>query len=163
VFGDAIKLEDVTFRRAKWWLLQPSWIVMAPDGHVWFHPNDRCWRDDFSCASLSLRGLVVHELTHVWQHQQGVRLLVGRPPWARYRYLPLTPGKPFQSYGIEQQAEIVRHAFLLREGARLAGTPALEVYRKLLPFAPWRAGPALTGNRPPGPLTDGIEEPPALA
>jgi hypothetical protein len=34
-----------------------------------------------------------------------------RHPFCRYAYA-LRPGKPFARYGIEQQAEIVRHRFL---------------------------------------------------
>ena len=135
-FGDAIDLACVTIRRAKWWWLQPAWVVMAPDGHIWFHPNNTSWRDDFSRASLFLQGLIVHELTHVWQHQQGVSLIWQRPPFARYAYLPLTSGKPFSAYGLEQQAEIVKDAYLLGEGLRLKDRPPLEVYRALLPFRP---------------------------
>ena len=142
VFGDAIDPAPITFRHAKWWPFQPRRIVMAPDGHIWFHPKNLSWCDDFSEKPLPLRALVVHELVHVWQHQQGVNLLLRRYPFARYRYLPLTPGKPFRRYGIEQQAEIVRHAYVLREGGRVPGAPPLATYAALIPFGRWQA-PAL--------------------
>ena len=142
VFGDALDPTGVTFRHAKWWIFQPRRVVMAPDGHIWFHPRNLSWRDDFTTAPLPLRALVVHELVHVWQRQQGINLLLRRYPFARYRYLPLKPGKPFGAYGIEQQAEIVRHAYLLREGGRVPGAPPLEVYAALIPFGRW-AWPAL--------------------
>jgi hypothetical protein len=51
-----------------------------------------------------------------------------RHPFCRYGYA-LEPGKPFDRYGIEQQAEIVKHAFLARNGAR--PDRSLE---ELLPF-----------------------------
>jgi len=35
---------------------------------------------------------------------------------------------------LEQQAEIVLHAFLMRSGARVEGKPPLGVYEGLLPF-----------------------------
>ena len=57
-----------------------------------------------------------------------------RHPFCRYDYAVL-PGKPFARYGIEQQAEIVRHAFLLRQGVAVAGKPGLDVYEALLPFS----------------------------
>ncbi|MFM5908348.1 MAG: vgr related protein, partial [Novosphingobium sp.] len=44
-------------------------------------------------------------------------------------------GKPLHAYGIEQQAEIVRHAFLLRNGMDLAGRPPRAVYDDLVPVA----------------------------
>lgn len=135
-FGDSIDLDPVTIRRAKWWWLQPAWVVMAPDGHIWFHPNNRSWSDDFSTASLFMQGLVVHELTHVWQRQQGINLVLRRGPWARYDYLPLKPGRAFSGYGLEQQAEIVRDAYLKRMGGDIQGTPSLAVYDAVLPFRP---------------------------
>lgn len=135
-FGDAIDLDPISIRREKWWWLQPAWIVMAPDGHIWFHPNNRSWHDDFSKASLHLQGLIIHELTHVWQRQQGINVVLRRGVWARYDYLPFQPGKPFEAYGCEQQAEIVRDAYVKRMGGTVTGTPALCVYDAVLPFSP---------------------------
>jgi hypothetical protein len=137
VFGEALDPSRLTFRRGKWWFLQPAWIVMAPDGHVWFHPNNPSWCADFSTAHLGLRALVVHELVHVWQHQRGVNLVRARKPFSPYRYLPLTPGKPFAAYGVEQQAEIVRHAYVLREGGRVPDAPPLRAYAEIIPFGRW--------------------------
>lgn len=136
VFGSALDPEPVRINRLKWWMWQPAWITMAPDGHLWFHPNGDVWSEDFSAEGAGLRGHFVHELTHVWQHQQGISLIWKRPPFARYRYLPLVPGKLFHAYGLEQQAEIVKDAYLLGEGVRLNGRPPLETYKALLPFRP---------------------------
>ena len=48
----------------------------------------------------------------------------------RYAYA-FVPGRPFDRYGLEQQAEIVRHAFLQGRGVRLAGMadPAILPFR----------------------------------
>jgi hypothetical protein len=46
----------------------------------------------------------------------------------------LKPGWPLSRYGIEQQAEIVRHYFLLREGMVIAGALGVKAYRGVLPF-----------------------------
>ncbi len=135
IFGDALDPVPVTLRRGKWFPFQPRGVVMAPDGHVWFHPKGHEWRDDFAKAGLASRMLLVHELVHVWQHQSGIRLPLRRMPWARYRYLPLTPGKAFERYGIEQQACIVADAYFIGEGARVAAAPSLEAYASLIPFA----------------------------
>ena len=123
IFGDALDLDAVRIHRRKWWPLQPRNVVMAPQGHIWFHPQDGLWRDDFSSASARLQALFVHELTHVWQHQRGLCLLIRRHPFCRYDYR-IEAGRPLARYGIEQQAMIVEHAFV----ARLAGQPiaALE-------------------------------------
>jgi hypothetical protein len=134
VFGAAIDAAPVRLHRLKWWMWQPAWITMAPDGHIWFHPNGDQWSDDFSAEGFLLRGHFIHEMVHVWQHQQGIDLRFRRPPFARYRYLPLVPGRPFEHYGLEQQAEMVKDAYWLAEGVRLAGRPPLQAYRTLLPF-----------------------------
>jgi hypothetical protein len=52
-----------------------------------------------------------------------------RHPFCRYHYA-LEPGKPFRRYGIEQQAEIVRHRFLANCNAPVTVLPPPE----LLPF-----------------------------
>ncbi|WP_448586146.1 vgr related protein [Thermaurantiacus sp.] len=134
VFGGAIDPDPVRIHRAKWWMWQPWWVTMAPDGDLWFHPNGVDWSADFAAEALAAQGFFLHEMVHVWQHQQGLDLRLWRWPFARYRYLPLVPEKPFSAYGIEQQAEIVREAFLVASGWRLPGRPALAAYARLLPF-----------------------------
>lgn len=108
---------------------------MAPRGHLHFHPQSSAYCDDFAAASLVRQGHFIHEMTHVWQVQsRGLWFLVfNRMPWARYDY-SLRPGWPLSRYGIEQQAEIVRHAFLLRHGARLAGVGEAAAYDTLVNF-----------------------------
>jgi len=134
IFGDAIDCERVRLHRATWWPFQPAGIVMAPDGDIWFHP-DGLWSDDFSAEPLGTQAFLIHEMTHVWQAQRGGRwyLPLARHPFCRYGY-DWTPGRPFRRYGIEQQAEIVRHAFLLRHGVAVEGKPGRETYDVLLPF-----------------------------
>jgi len=80
-------------------------------------------------------GLFMHELTHVWQTQRkgDWYLLLHRHPLCRYGYA-LKPGWTLERYGLEQQAEIVRHAFLLRNGLRLAGVADPAVYDRLVDF-----------------------------
>ena len=132
MFGDAIDYRRVRIIRGKWWPFQHRGIVMAPTGNVHFHPDDPRWSEDFSKASLDLQGLFIHELTHVWQTQTRGRfyLPLMRHPFCRYAY-DLVPGRPFALYGLEQQAEIVRHAFLAKQRGLLATGPEPS----LLPFA----------------------------
>ena len=106
---------------------------MAPMGDIWFHPAGGGWSDDFAREPLSAQGFFVHEMTHVWQAHKGGRFYLPliRHPFCRYDY-QLRPGKPFERYGIEQQAEIVRHRFLADCGAK----PTVVPPRELLPFAP---------------------------
>lgn len=135
VFGDAIDCAKVRLVRRKWWLLQPVNAAMAPCGKIHFHPQGTLWSEDFSSESLSLQGVFIHEATHVWQAQRygPFYLPLMRQPFSRYRYR-IVSGRRFASYGIEQQAEIVRHTFLLRHGHPLCNSPPLEDLEKLLPF-----------------------------
>jgi hypothetical protein len=132
MFGGAIDYGRVRLIRRKWWPLQPRGIVMAPTGNIHFHPSDPRWSDDFSASPLEMQGLLIHELTHVWQAQQCGRfyLPLMRHPFCRYSY-ELVPDRPFVRYGLEQQAEIVRHAFLAQHGVQLSAIPE----RSLFPFA----------------------------
>jgi hypothetical protein len=132
VFGNAIDYARVRIVRGKWWPFQPRGVVMAPTGNIHFHPDSRIWSDDFSKARMSLQGLFIHEMTHVWQAQTRGRLYLPlmRHPFCRYSY-DLIEGRAFDRYGLEQQAEIVRHVFLAKRGLQLASVPP----EALLPFA----------------------------
>ena len=101
---------------------------------------------DFSRERPTTQAFFIHEMTHVWQFQ--VRPLATLGSWAKvtltggygpglpgYRYdLPL---RPWDRLNLEQQASVVQHAFLLRDGRRSRATPAgarLEHYRGATPF-----------------------------
>lgn len=133
VFHDTIDYDAVRLSRSKWAFFQPRDTVMAPRGCIHFHPKSHSYRDDFAAAALIDQGLFIHEMVHIWQHQRGLCLPLARHPFCRYTYA-LKPGQPLHRYGIEQQAEIVRHAFLLRRGGHVAGAPPLAQYETLLPF-----------------------------
>ena len=133
MFGDAIDYNPVRIHQRKWAFFQPRSTVMAPDGHIWFHPADARYADDFCGCGPDTQGLFLHEMTHVWQRQRGIYLPLRRHPFCRYGYT-LKPGWPLRRYGIEQQAEIVRHAFLIREKRMVPGAPGLAQYRTVLPF-----------------------------
>ncbi|WP_165853562.1 vgr related protein [Aurantiacibacter aquimixticola] len=135
MFGDAIVCDKVTIRRRKWAFFQPRNITMAPRGHLHFHPNGTAYCEDFASASLHRQALFIHEMTHVWQTQTRGEwyLVLNRMPWARYDYA-LKPGWRLEQYGIEQQARIVEHAFLLRNGARLRGVADKAAYDALVDF-----------------------------
>lgn len=131
IFGDAIDYDRVRIIRGRWWPFQPRGIVMAPTGNIHFHPTDPRWSEDFGAASLSLQGLFIHEMTHVWQAQKHGRyyLPLMRHPFCRYGYR-LKPGRRFGLYGLEQQAEIVRHRFLADRGEAVPQ----HCTREFLPF-----------------------------
>ncbi|KQN25336.1 vgr related protein [Sphingomonas sp. Leaf33] len=133
VFGDAIDYAAASISLRKWAFFQPRDTVIAPSGCIHFHPGGTLYRDDFAAASADLQGLFIHEMTHVWQHQRGIYLPLARHPFCRYSY-SIKPGWPLKRYGLEQQAEIVRHAFLLRRNRIVPGAPDLARYETILPF-----------------------------
>lgn len=135
LFGAAIDYARVRVHDRAWWPLQPRRVTMAPDGDLWFHPQGGLFCADFCGQRLPLQAHFIHEMTHVWQAQRSGKwwLPLMRHPFCRYDYA-IVPGKPFARYGIEQQAEIVKHAFLLRQGQTVKDKPGLEVYEALLPF-----------------------------
>jgi len=131
VFGEAIDYPRVRMVKRKWWPFQPKNVVMAPTGNIHFHPDSPLWSEDFSKERLSLQGLFIHEMTHVWQAQTRGRyyLPLMRHPFCRYGYR-LIEGRVFDRYGLEQQAEMVRHSFL----ADLGRPVGALTDRSFLPF-----------------------------
>ena len=118
----------------------PVWnraFVAGPGLIVWPRVSAR---PDFSAPDTPLRtqAVFVHELTHVWQAQNGVSLLLAKlragDSAASYAY-DLAVSPQFAALNIEQQAMVVEHAFLASRGGR-APHPA-EAYAALA--AQWRA------------------------
>ncbi len=135
IFGTAIDPAPVRIRRKRWFPLQPRSTTMAPSGHLHFHPRSPSYCDDFARVGPHLQGHFIHEMTHVWQAQKRGRfyLIFRRHPFCRYSY-SLKPGWKLERYGLEQQAEIVRHAFMMRNGWSVAGVADSRVYDLLVDF-----------------------------
>ena len=133
MFGTAIDYAKVRIRRRKWFPFQPVRVAMAPLGHIHFHPSAPGYCEDFSQQALTTQAFFMHEMTHVWQHQKGIFLPLRRHLLCRYDY-SLKPGQRLERYGIEQQAEIISHAFQLRNGAKLAGVADKTAYDVLVNF-----------------------------
>jgi len=135
IYGAAIDYDAVAVYHRAWFPFQPRNTLMAPCGHVHVHRRSDFWSDDYSKERLALQGLFLHELCHVWQAQRRGRyyLPLMRHPFCRYAYT-IKPGRRFERYGLEQQAEIVRHTFLLRHGISVPGRPPLATLESILPF-----------------------------
>ena len=128
IFGEAIDYSKVRLVKGKWWPFHPRNAAMAPSGNIYFHPHSGGWSGDFSKEPLWRQGFFIHEMTHVWQAQRGgaFYLPLMRHPFSRYSYV-LKAGKPFRRYGLEQQAEIVRHHFLASRGASVPSLPPRDL------------------------------------
>jgi len=135
VFGAALDPEPVRIVPRRWWPLQPRGTAMAPDGNLWFHPESPWLSSDFAAEPAGTQGLFVHELVHVWQVQRFGRwhLILLRHPFCRYRYR-IVPGRHFARYGLEQQAEMVRHLFLWRRGIEARGAAPRDALERVVPF-----------------------------
>jgi hypothetical protein len=158
MFGDAIDYGRVRIWTRPWG--RPAVTLWS---QVTF-PASRPPPADFALAAPSDQAWLIHELTHVWQFQtkpwrtvlSWVRTLVsggyghGQPGY-RYAF----PFAPWPGLNLEQQASMVEHAYLIREGRRCTAAPAgatFEAYCTCLPLtlAP-RGNPAGTriAARPP--------------
>ena len=96
--------------------LQPKNVYMTPRGHV-YAPDD-LWQEDFS-AVPHVRSVFVHEMTHVWQHANGMDLVEqgvieftkNRGDYEKAYPYELESGRDLVDYGMEQQASIVEDYF----------------------------------------------------
>jgi hypothetical protein len=138
MFGHAIDYSRVRLIKRKWWPFQPRNFIMTPCGNLHFDPKGSAWSNDFSTESIGIQGLFIHEMTHVWQTQKKGRfyLPLMRHPFCRYDYA-VRAGWPLERYGLEQQAEIVSHAFLMRHGKGISGVPPRAQLETILP-SEWR-------------------------
>lgn len=109
VFGDSLDTTEIRLKTA-WWVLKN--YAVSPNGNIYFHSAD--WITDFSSSALGKQSWLIHELTHVWQLQRGLKVVRGALINRRYSYV-LQTGKSFFHYGIEQQARMVQDYFVRRQ------------------------------------------------
>lgn len=123
MFGSSIDYSKAEIRQEKWAGLipVPKDRAMAPSGKIYFHPDNKDYRADFSLASQSLQALFIHEMTHVWQYQNGISPIFGAiAAGGKYRY-ELGCGKDLADYNIEQQGQIIMDFFIRYNGYSVYG------------------------------------------
>lgn len=123
IFADQLELEGIEIVAHRCVLKNYG---ISPNGHIYFNPND--WCEDFSVRSLAQQSWLIHELTHVWQVQQGIAVLRKALFDRQYHYV-IEQGKAFLNYGIEQQAQMVQDYFLRR-----ARGQRCDAYETCIPF-----------------------------
>lgn len=113
MFGDRLDSGRVRILAVPFW---PRAFVAGPSLIVW---PARQLPADFGQAPLRDQATFVHELTHVWQAQHGVVLILAKlnagDSAATYAY-HLATDTDFAALNIEQQAMVVEHAFLASRG-----------------------------------------------
>jgi hypothetical protein len=135
-FGDEVDYSKVKIYRKTWFAFQGKDRVMSPNGNIYFHKNSDLYFDDFSAVTgkdaIVAKGIFMHEMTHVWQHQHGVNLVTAAL-LKSYEY-NLKPGAPFSSYNVEQQGDIVMHHYYTTQGYRSPTGNTRAEYEAVLPF-----------------------------
>ena len=119
-FGEALDLDTVRLTPTPW----PFDRAFVPGrwfGRDWILWPGRSLPPDFAVAPVGLQAVLIHELVHVWQAQQGVNLLAaklraGDGPSA-YGYPEAPCG--WDALNIEQQAMAVEHRFRAGRGLRV--------------------------------------------
>ena len=76
-FGAALGLDGVRFLRRPW-PFDRAFVPGTAFGRQWIVWSGRNLPSDVSAAPLALQAVLIHELVHVWQAQQGVNLLTGK-------------------------------------------------------------------------------------
>lgn len=123
VFGSSIDYSEVRVHHRSHNWFQPASRPMAPDGNL-YYPAE-VYKDDFSQQNVYDRASFIHEMTHVWQKQHN---LFDPVPTAislwwnnglnyekSYDTTNLSGFKDLKEYNMEQQGEIVKAYYYMRE------------------------------------------------
>lgn len=133
-FGAALGLAAVRFLPSPW-PFDRAFVAGRWFGRDWVVWPSGTLPRDIAAAPLRLQATLIHELTHVWQAQQGVNLLTGklragdRP--SSYDY-PVGMDCAWGALNIEQQAMVVEDRFRLTRGQRTPGDRAF--YDRVCPI-----------------------------
>lgn len=148
LFADSVPYDEVRIIHGTAPFQPPgSYVTIGTD----IYAPDDLWRDDFTTAppwSIE-RAILVHEISHVWQHGNGMDLVVGsvlEMVKSRGRYEQAYPyrlerDRDLLQYGMEQQASIIEDYYRITtqhqrpsqlENAGLSLQARLRLYRAVL-------------------------------
>ena len=119
-----LRNQDITDAKAFFYL-----FFMSNSGYF----NIKDWCENFADQPIHQQAWLIHELTHVWQIQQGLAVVRKALFNRQYRYA-LKQGKQFLSYGIEQQAQMVQDYFLKKHYGE-----ECSAYEQCIPFVAHKA------------------------
>jgi hypothetical protein len=119
VFKSSIKPEEVRINKSFFAQYIGQGNAMTPWGTAHFPANK--YKPDFSIESNSEKMWFIHEMTHIWQYQNGTSvagkgLAIGclggyGTDSKAYNYDITVRNKPFRKYNMEQQADIIKHYY----------------------------------------------------
>lgn len=131
-FGNALRLDTV---RLIGWPFRRAFVAGRWFGRDWIVWPRRALCADFTAAAMRTQGVLIHELTHVWQAQQGVNLLLAKLRAGdrrdSYAYVA-TSDCQWDSLNIEQQAMVMEHRFRRSRGEQTEGDAAF--FARVCPF-----------------------------
>jgi len=117
-FGDSLNLDSIRFMPSPW-PFDRAFVAGRWFGREWIVWPHATLPPDIAAAPLRTQAVLIHELTHVWQAQQGVNLLTGKLKAGdridSYEY-PVGMDCTWEGLNIEQQAMVVEHRFRLSRG-----------------------------------------------
>lgn len=114
IFRDTINYSKVWIHKGSYlpFGLQSMGTSMSPNGEMYFR---KYYSPDFSRAAILFQHIFIHELSHVWQYQHGMKVkLRGLISWAVDYHYALNSW-PLSTYRMEQQAAIIADHFLLAQ------------------------------------------------
>jgi hypothetical protein len=169
VFGDSIDYKKVTVYNGPPKIAglieinKANLGAISPSGNIYL-VSANCQKPDLSQGTKADRNLLIHEMTHVWQHQQGrfvnceaVALFIksGFEYDKAYAY-DLNTTQKFRTLNLEQQAHLVEDYFALRSlppnEAPADRAEKIAIFEKLLkPVLPLQHVAAETRKPPPPP------------
>lgn len=148
IFRGTVDLQKPRVYNRELFNFQGGSYAVTPRGNIFYSQFDDSYADDFAAAPLKKQKKFIHEMTHVWQQQQGrvvwleggAEQVLGFAGAKVYNYLPIGEADIFEAFGIEQQAQMVEDYYYLKHGGVVPGAPDLCLYEELLPFTRGQAG-----------------------
>ena len=136
VFADSINFHRIKIYRGIP-LIPNTNTAIAPNGNIYF-PRKHC-PEDFTQAGIAYKIWLIHELTHVWQHQRGHKVWIsglfimlkgGYRKRKAYAY-PI-PLPHINQLNIEQQADLIAHYFAATFLPKNIYTPQQPIFQTAL-------------------------------
>jgi len=124
IYKTAIDYSKVKIHNHKYWIQTNNWF-MTPNGEI--YAPDNSYEEDYSAANISkgMKAIIIHELAHVWQHQNNIVNVKLHGIFTAIEHLfdygkayayDLSPGKDLLEYTMEQQGAIIEDYFRLING-----------------------------------------------
>ena len=118
IYKTSINYSKVKIHDGKYFFGQPDNSGMTPSGEI--YASSGAYHTDYSTENASTQGFFVHEMGHVWQHQNNILNIIwsafleqithGFDYSKAYPYT-LDANKTLTDYDIEQQASILEDYF----------------------------------------------------